>query len=223
MIYLNRYKNDANPSYQKIYELFKDKNYFVITTNANHQFQLAGFDKKRLFYMQGDYGLFQCSLPCHNKTYDNKEIIFKMINSIKDNKIPSSLIPRCPLCGRPMTTNLRCDNHFFEDLGWHQAYKRYNDFITKYKDKKNCILELGVGFSTPVWIKNPFIKMTYLNKKASYICVDLGYIEIPKEIKNQTIIFNEDIKKIFEEDFFKNLTGLSSCRLFLTYYNKKIK
>mgnify|MGYP000239557453 FL=1 len=117
MIYLNRYKNDANPSYQKIYELFKDKNYFVITTNVDHQFQLAGFDKKRLFYMQGDYGLFQCSLPCHNKTYDNKKIIFKMINSIKDNKIPSSLIPRCPLCRRPMTTNLRCDNHFFEDLG----------------------------------------------------------------------------------------------------------
>lgn len=136
MIYLNRYKNDANPSYQKIYELFKDKNYFVITTNVEHQFQLAGFDKKRLFYMQGDYGLFQCILPCHNKTYDNKEIIFKMINSIKDNKIPSSLIPRCLLCGRHMTTNLRCDNHFFEDLGWHQAYKRYNDFITKYNDKK---------------------------------------------------------------------------------------
>lgn len=136
MIYLNRYKNDANPSYQKIYELFKDKNYFVIATNVEHQFQLAGFDKKRLFYMQGDYGLFQCSLPCHNKTYDNKEIIFKMINSIKDNKIPSSLIPRCLLCGRHMTTNLRCDNHFFEDLGWHQAYKRYNDFITKYNDKK---------------------------------------------------------------------------------------
>ena len=127
MIYLNRYKNDANPSYQKIYELFKDKNYFVITTNVDHQFQLAGFDKKRLFYMQGDYGLFQCSLPCHNKTYDNKKIIFKMINSIKDNKIPSSLIPRCPLCRRPMITNLRCDNHFFEDLGWHQVYKRYND------------------------------------------------------------------------------------------------
>lgn len=116
--------------------MFKDKNYFVITTNVDHQFQLADFDKKRLFYMQGDYGLFQCSLPCHNKTYDNKEIIFKMINSIKDNKIPSSLIPRCPLCRRPMITNLRCDNHFFEDLGWHQVYKRYNDFITKYKDKK---------------------------------------------------------------------------------------
>ena len=121
---------------KKIYELFKDKNYFVITTNVDHQFQLAGFDKKRLFYMQGDYGLFQCSLPCHNKTYDNKKIIFKMINSIKDNKIPSSLIPRCPLCRRPMITNLRCDNHFFEDLGWHQVYKRYNDFITKYNDKK---------------------------------------------------------------------------------------
>lgn len=121
---------------KKIYELFKDKNYFVITTNVDHQFQLAGFDKKRLFYMQGDYGLFQCSLPCHNKTYDNKKIIFKMINSIKDNKIPSSLISRCPLCRRPMITNLRCDNHFFEDLSWHQVYKRYNDFITKYNDKK---------------------------------------------------------------------------------------
>lgn len=199
MIYLNRYKLGSLPLYQTIYNLVNDKNYFVITTNVDHQFQLAGFNKERLFYMQGDYGLFQCSVPCHQKTYDNEAQIKEMLGSIKDNKISKSLIPRCPKCGSIMIPNLRCDNHFVEDLGWHNAKKRYDNFIKQYKNKKIVFLELGVGFSTPVWIKYPFINMTYLNKAATYICVDNGYVEIPNEIKNQSLIFHQDINEFFDE------------------------
>lgn len=198
MIYLNRYKYEAKPLYTRLFNLVKNKNYFVITTNVDHQFQLAGFDKKRLFYMQGDYGLFQCSNACHNKTYDNKKDILNMINNIKNNKIPSNLIPKCPICGSPMTTNLRCDDKFVEDEGWHKHKKRYMEFIKQNKNKNILFLELGVGYSTPVWIKYPFIKMTLDNKNAKYICIDKGYIMTPKEIENQTYVFNDDINLIFK-------------------------
>lgn len=196
MIYLNRYKSNAKPLYRKLLEIVKDKNYFVITTNVDHQFQLSGFDKNRLFYMQGDYGLFQCSKPCHNKTYDNKDIIYEMINNIEEGKIPSTLIPKCPICGKPMETNLRCDDKFVEDEGWHKAKNRYIDLITKNKDKKILYLELGVGYSTPIWIKYPFMKLTMNNPQAKYICIDNGYINIPKEMANQAYVFNGDINNI---------------------------
>lgn len=196
MIDLNRYSDDGKELYKRLFELVKNKNYFVITTNVDHQFQKAGFDKKRLFYMQGDYGLFQCSKACHNKTYDNEKIIKDMLNNINDHKIPTSLIPKCPICGANMTTNLRCDNLFVEDDGWHQAKKRYDNFIQENKNKKILFLELGVGFSTPIWIKYPFIKMTLNNKKATYVCIDKGYIYIPEEIKKQSVAINEDIKDI---------------------------
>ena len=196
MIYLNRYKNGAMELYKRLYDIVKDKNYFVITTNVDHQFQLASFDKNRLFYMQGDYGLFQCSVPCHNKTYDNEKIVMNMINHIENHRIPSSLIPRCPICGKPMTTNLRCDNTFVEDQGWHDSQKRYVDFINKNKNKKIVYLELGVGFSTPVWIKYPFMRLTLENNNALYVVVDKGYIEIPREIRKQAIVYNDDINKI---------------------------
>ncbi len=196
MIYLNRYRYSAMPLYKRLFDLVKDKNYFVITTNVDHQFQLAGFAKERLFYMQGDYGLFQCSKPCHSKTYDNKEYILKMIENIKDYKIPSELVPKCPVCGRPMETNLRCDDQFVEDEGWHKAQKRYTDFINKHKNKKLLYLELGVGYSTPVWIKYPFIKLTYNNPKATYVCIDKGFIQIPEDIKEQTLIINKDINEV---------------------------
>ena len=196
MIYLNRYCDDGKDLYKRLFKLVCNKNYFVITTNVDHQFQKAGFDKKRLFYMQGDYGLFQCSKACHNKTYDNKDLIIKMVNNTKNNKIPTSLIPRCPICHAPMTSNLRCDELFIEDNGWHQAQQRYNNFISKYKDEKILYLELGVGFSTPVWIKYPFMKLTLEHPNAKYVCVDNGYVDIPKELKNKSIVFKEDINKL---------------------------
>lgn len=196
MIYLNRYKEGAKDLYKRLFELVKDKNYFVITTNVDHQFILSNFSKERIFYTQGDYGLFQCSEPCHNKTYDNKDIILKMINNIKDNKIPTSLIPVCPKCGKPMTTNLRCDDKFVEDNGWKKAKNRYEKFINENKNKNIIYLELGVGYSTPAWIKIPFLKLTYSNPKAKYICIDKGNIYVPEEIKNQAYIFNQDINEI---------------------------
>ena len=196
-ILLNRYMDDGKDLYKRLFQLIKGKNYFVITTNVDHQFQKAGFSKERLFYMQGDYGLFQCSRACHNKTYDNKEMILKMNKNLVGHKIPSSLIPFCPVCGAPMTTNLRCDDFFVEDEGWHLAKKRYDEYLNKYSDKKILFLELGVGFSTPVWIKYPFMQMTYKNKKAKYVVIDrTQYSAIPEEIESQSIFINDDINRI---------------------------
>ena len=195
-IYLQRYKEGAKPLYKRLFELVKDKDYFVITTNVDHQFQLAGFDKNRLFYTQGDYGLFQCSKPCHNKTYDNEKNVLEMVNTQKDGLIPSSLIPHCPVCGEEMNTNLRSDNTFVEDEGWHKASKRYTDFIESHKNKKILFLELGVGFNTPGIIKVPFIQMTHNFKDAFYVCINKGQTYIPKEIKSKAIAVDIDINEV---------------------------
>ena len=197
-IYLQRYKEGAKPLYNKLYELMKDKDYFVITTNVDHQFQLSGFDKNRLFYTQGDYGLFQCSKPCHNKTYDNKEQVLEMVRLQKHGLIPSTLIPVCPVCGEEMTTNLRSDDTFVEDDDWHKASFRYEKFLNEHKDKKLLFLELGVGWMTPGIIKAPFIQMTYQFKDAFYICLNKGQNYIPKEIENKSIVLDIDINALFE-------------------------
>ena len=198
-IFINRYSDPPKPVYNELFSLVKDKNYFVITTNVDHCFQKAGFDKQRLFYTQGDYGLFQCSVPCHNKTYDNEETIRKMAAMQSDMKIPSELVPKCPVCGKPMTMNLRCDDKFVEDDGWHLACKRYEDFIQKNKNKKILFLELGVGFNTPAIIKFPFMRMTYTNKKAVYACVNSGDAFSPDEIKDRSVVINEDIFKVLSD------------------------
>lgn len=149
-IYINRYDITAGKPYMDLLNIVKDKDYFVLTTNVDHQFQLAGFDKKRLFYTQGDYGLWQCSRACHDKTYDNEETVRLMIKTQKNMKIPSDLIPKCPVCGAPMTMNLRCDNSFVQDNGWYSAASRYEDFIRRHKESHLLFLELGVGSNTPV-------------------------------------------------------------------------
>ncbi|MCD7842261.1 MAG: hypothetical protein LUG56_07305, partial [Lachnospiraceae bacterium] len=149
-ILVNRYEAGEGKPYTDLLELVKDKDYFVLTTNVDHQFQLAGFDKKRLFYTQGDYGLWQCSKPCHDKTYDNEEAVRQMAAGQKDMKIPSELIPHCPVCGAPMNVNLRCDDTFVEDEGWHKAAERYNEFIRRHENMHVLFLELGVGANTPV-------------------------------------------------------------------------
>ena len=196
-IFYTRYQG-VKELYKDLLEVVKDKNYFVITTNVDHQFQLAGFDKNRLFYTQGDYGLFQCSTPCHNKTYDNEDFIHKMLKETKDNKIPSYLIPKCPICGKEMTTNLRCDDKFVEDDGWHKAAKNYQNFLEDNKNKKILFLELGVGWNTPVIIKYPFIRMTHQFNNAYYACINKGDNYVPDEIKSKSLIVNEDIKKLIE-------------------------
>ena len=198
-IYYNRYIDAPKDTYQKLLQLVKDKDYFVLTTNVDHQFQKAGFDKKRLFYSQGDYGLWQCSKPCHQKTYDNKEIVEKMLLKQKDLKIPSSLIPYCPKCGAFMTMNLRCDQTFVQDEGWYQGQFRYNDFINKHRDLKIIYLELGVGQNTPVIIKYPFWNYTNSNKKATYVCINYGESFCPDEIKKQVILINGDIDQVIND------------------------
>lgn len=198
-IYCNRYIDAPKPLYQKLLSLVKDKDCFVITTNVDHCFQKSGFNKQRLFYMQGDYGLFQCSEPCCQKTYDNKELVLKMVQLQKNMKIPSELVPYCPNCGQPMTTNLRCDDSFVQDEGWYKAKNRYDDFIRRHEGLKTVFLELGVGNNTPVWIKYPFQKMTAQNPNASYVCVNLGCVYAPPEIKGQSVCIDSDILTVIDK------------------------
>lgn len=198
-IYVNRYDQPIRKPYADLLELVKDKDYFVLTTNVDHQFQLTGFDKKRLFYTQGDYGLWQCSKPCHQKTYDNEELVRKMFTQQQNMKIPSDLIPNCPICKAPMTMNLRSDNTFVQDDGWYKASSRYEDFIRRHKNLQILFLELGVGANTPVIIKYPFWQMTAENPKATYACINNGEAFCPQEIEQQSVCINEDIKKVLED------------------------
>lgn len=198
-ILLNRYDVAAGAPYLTLLQLVKDKNYFVLTTNVDHQFQLAGFDKKRLFYTQGDYGLWQCSKACHNKTYDNEDAVRNMAAEQRNLKIPAELIPRCPACGAPMTMNLRCDNLFVQDEGWYAAAKRYEEFICRHKNKHVLFLELGVGANTPGIIKYPFWQMTAENPKAVYACVNYGEAACPEEIEKRSVCINRDLSAVLAE------------------------
>ena len=197
-IWVNRYDIAAGKPYMDLLNIVEDKDYFVLTTNVDHQFQLAGFDKKRLFYTQGDYGLWQCSKACHDKTYDNEETVRKMVSEQRGLKIPSELIPKCPVCGAPMTMNLRCDNSFVQDEGWYGAANRYQDFIRRHKGMHILFLELGVGANTPAIIKYPFWQMTAQNRHAIYACINYGEAITPKEIKEQSICINKDIGAVLE-------------------------
>lgn len=192
-IYVNRYMDAPKPVYNELFELVKDKDYFVITTNVDHCFQKAGFDKNRLFYTQGDYGLFQCSVPCGMDTYENEEIIRRMMNEQKNMKIPTELIPKCPKCGKPLTMNLRSDDKFVEDEGWHRAAERYENFLRTRQNQSVLFLELGVGYNTPVIIKYPFWQMTSKNPKAVYVCINYGEAVCPREIARQSICIDSDI------------------------------
>ncbi|MCD7770145.1 MAG: Sir2 silent information regulator family NAD-dependent deacetylase [Oscillospiraceae bacterium] len=198
-ILINRYEAGVGKPYTDLLEIVKDKDYFVLTTNVDHQFQLAGFDKKRLFYTQGDYGLWQCSKPCHSKTYDNEDAVRQMVAEQKDMKIPSELIPHCPVCGAPLTMNLRCDDAFVEDEGWHKAAKRYGDFIRRHETKHVLFLELGVGANTPVIIKYPFWQMTAKNANAVYACINLGEAFCPNEIASQSICIDADLGAVLNQ------------------------
>lgn len=197
-IWYNRYEPESCEVYRNLYELVKNTDYFVLTTNVDHQFQLAGFDKKRLFYTQGDYGLFQCSKPCHQKTYDNKEMIRQMVEMQKNMKIPAELIPRCPVCGEPMNVNLRSDDTFVQDDGWYQANDRYHDYVYRHKNLHILYLELGVGMNTPGIIKYPFWQMTAENPKAVYACVNYGEAVCPQEIVERSICIDGNIGKVLE-------------------------
>ena len=198
-IRLNRYGEEPGAPYADLLEIVGDKDYFVLTTNVDHCFQRAGFDKGRLFYTQGDYGLFQCSVPCHRKTYDNREAVLQMAEEQRDLRIPSRLLPTCPVCGKPMTVNLRSDGTFVEDEGWHIAARRYEDFIQSHDGLRILFLELGVGGNTPVIIKYPFWQMTSRNTGALYACVNKGQAVAPREIRERSICLDADIGRVLRD------------------------
>lgn len=197
-VYFNRYAEQTGAVYDNLLGLVHDKDYFVLTTNVDHCFQKSGFDKQRLFYTQGDYGLLQCSRGCHPKTYDNEETVMRMVSEQTDMRIPSSLVPHCPKCGAPMSMNLRCDNTFVEDEGWHLAAERYANFIRTCGNLRTLFLELGVGGNTPGIIKYPFWQMTAKNPNATYACVNLGEAVCPKEIASRSICVDKDISDVIQ-------------------------
>lgn len=197
-IFINRYAVPAGKPYEDLLAVLEGKNYFVLTTNVDHRFQAAGFDKTRLFYTQGDYGLFQCSVPCTQKTYDNEAAVREMVAAQKDMKIPSSLLPRCPICGAPMVPNLRADDTFAEDEGWHAACGRYSAFLAE--NRKNVLfLEIGVGMNTPSIIKYPFQRMTYANESARYVCVNLYAAVAPEEIARRSLCIGGDVAEVLQK------------------------
>lgn len=213
-IWINRYMDPPKPVYETLRALLREKDCFVLTTNVDHCFQKAGFDKKRLFYTQGDYGLWQCSEPCHNKTYDNAETIRAMVEAqgfaiAEDGSltvpegvtpmtaVPSELLPVCPVCGKPMTMNLRADDTFVEDEGWHRAAERYENFL-RTRSGKVLFLELGVGYNTPVIIKYPFLRMTAGNPQAIYACVNKGDTVCPAELRGRAICLDGDIGAVLD-------------------------
>lgn len=215
-IYVNRYMDAPKPYYRQLFELVKEKDYFVLTTNVDHCFQKAGFDKKRLFYTQGDYGLFQCSKPCHKQTYYNEEIVRKMVlsqgyeiaadgtltapaNGKIYMSVPSDLLPRCPVCGRPMALNLRSDDRFVEDAGWYAAAAAYESWVAAHQDKAVVYLEIGVGFNTPGIIKYNFWQQTHRNPKAVYACLNLKDAAAPEEIRDRSICVNGDFGEILAD------------------------
>ncbi len=197
-IYVNRYDVKAGKPYNELLKLVKEKDFFVITTNVDHQFRKAGFDKKRLFYTQGDYGLWQCPDGCKGMTFDNEKEVRRMVKEQKEMRIPSELIPKCPFCGKPLTVNLRTDDRFVQDDGWYAAAKRYREFTEHNKSRHILLLELGVGFNTPGIIKYPFWQIAMENQQSVYCSINLGQGIIPDEMKDRAICIDGDIGEVLE-------------------------
>ena len=232
-IYVNRYMKPSKDVYDMIYDLVDGrskgdvasqpkKDYFILTTNVDHQFRKAGFAKRRIFHSQGDFGMWQCSGPCHKRTYDNKEKVVKMLLaqgfSIGDDgkllapenedgktnfsklfmEVPSELVPYCPVCGEPMSMNMRADNTFVEDEDYSEAAENYEEFLDSYKDKKVLFLELGVGSKTPAIIKYPFWNMTQENENAMYACINYGEAYCPKDISERSVCIDADIDNVLK-------------------------
>lgn len=199
MIKLNRYNEKPLKLYQELYEIVKNKEYFVLSTNVDGQFYNSGFDKDKIFEVQGDYSYLQCENACHNKLYNNKELVEKWLRNTKNCKIPSDLVMKCPVCGGNMDMNLRKDANFVQDENWYRQSKKYEDFLSRSKGKNVVLLEIGVGFNTPGIIRFPFERMTANIEKTTLIRINKDYLNPMLEIENKTISFNEDTNKIIED------------------------
>lgn len=198
-IYINRYTDAPKPVYENLLALVREKDYFVLTTNVDHRFQLAGFDKSRLFYTQGDYGLFQCSEPCCDKTYDNESAVREMLANESGMRVPRGLEPRCPVCGRPMSMNLRADDTFVEDDGWRAASERYARFTRERTRSRTLFLELGTGMNTPGIIKFPFWRMAEERDNSVYACVNLGEAFAPASLGARAICVDGDVGEVLKK------------------------
>ena len=199
MIKLNRYNEKPLKLYQELYEIVKNKEYFVLSTNVDGQFYNSGFDKDKIFEVQGDYSYLQCENACHNKLYNNKELVEKWLRNTKNCKIPSDLVMKCPVCGGNMDMNLRKDANFVQDENWYRQSEKYEDFLSRSKGKNVVLLEIGVGFNTPGIIRFPFERMTAISEKTTLIRINKDYPNPMLEIKNKTISFDEDTNKIIED------------------------
>ena len=199
MIKLNRYNEKPLKLYQELYEIVKNKEYFVLSTNVDGQFYNSGFDKDKIFEVQGDYSYLQCENACHNKLYNNKELVEKWLRNTKNCKIPSDLVMKCPVCGGNMDMNLRKDANFVQDENWYRQSRKYEDFLSRSKGKNVVLLEIGVGFNTPGIIRFPFERMTAISEKTTLIRINKDYPNPMLEIKNKTISFDEDTNKIIED------------------------
>jgi NAD-dependent SIR2 family protein deacetylase len=194
MVLCNRYKPIPKPAvFADLLALLRGKDHFVITTNVDHTFQRSSFDKTRLFYTQGDYGLWQCPVPCHAKTYENEREIREMAARQRDMRIPSCLVPHCPVCGREMAMNLRSDDTFVEDDGWHAAAARYRDFLARTENARTLFLDLGSGWNTPGIFKVPFWKMTLRRVDARYVCLNTDANQLPEELADLALHVRNDI------------------------------
>lgn len=192
---VNRVLPGVLPLYKNVYRLVKNKKYFVFTTNVDHQFFLSGFDEKKVFATQGDYGLIQCQKGCHTKTYDAVEMFKQMDQARKDCLVPSYMVPKCPVCGGPMEMNLRCDQHFVEDEAWHEAEKRFGEYLSECADKKTVLLELGAGFNTPTIIRFPFEKLVWEHPNMSLIRLNLDEAVVPEALGERAVGISEDMER----------------------------
>ena len=198
-VYVNRIEPKALSLYEELYDIVRTKLYFVLTTNADHQFYKAGFDENRIFATQGDYGYIQCLRGCHNKVYDDIELMKRMNDERKDCLIPTHMVPRCPVCGGPMTMNLRCDQYFVEDDAWHEAERKFDEFLKGCKRGNTVLMELGVGFNTPTIIRFPFEKMTKKYRNMRLIRFNLDEAVVPMSLGKKAIGINADISKSIED------------------------
>ena len=215
-IWINRYMDAPKSTYADLYRLVRDRDYFVLTTNVDHCFQKAGFDRKRLFYTQGDYGLFQCTKPCCSRTWDNREAIRQMVlaqgftigghneltlpeGQTAAMAVPSDLLPVCPNCGRPLTMNLRSDDKFVEDEGWQRAAVEYEAWLTAHQEGRVVFLEIGVGYNTPGIIKYPFWQQVYRNRDAVYACLNMEADPVPEQIQSRSILIAGDSHQVIRE------------------------
>lgn len=200
-VYVNRIEPSALPLYQKLYQLVRDKEYFVITTNADHQFYKAGFGEEKIFATQGDYGLIQCRRGCHKKVYDDIDMMKQMHQARRDCRIPSYMVPKCPVCGGPMNMNLRCDQFFVEDEAWQEAEKRFGQFLDACRNKRTVLLELGIGFNTPMIIRFPFEKLAGERKNMTLIRLNRDEAIVPESLGERAIGISSDMAGSLEDIF----------------------